>query len=218
VAKAKPAPDNADDDTIIDATNDADAIPEGHTRVRLVKPCTVTLQDGSQKGLVAGVHILPDAIANHWYVQLHTAAGGGMPAAGAVDPDAPVEIGEGEVEINMVKPCTITLQDGSTRVIAAGRQSLPKEIAEHWFVKHHSDDPPESAVVPGTAAFADRERARVARQHILDTAAEQAASAAQQEVRDATKANPPANDADPQPAPSRRRRVPVAGEDDANDG
>jgi hypothetical protein len=41
--------------------------------VTLVKPCRVTFPDGHTKLLKSGVHSLPAAIADNWFIQAHTA-------------------------------------------------------------------------------------------------------------------------------------------------
>jgi hypothetical protein len=46
---------------------------DGDVEVTLVKPCRFTFPDGHTELLKSGVHSLPAAIADNWFIQAHTA-------------------------------------------------------------------------------------------------------------------------------------------------
>jgi hypothetical protein len=91
-------------------------------------------------------------------------------------------------EVNIVKSFMLSLEDGSQRLIHAGKNFFENEVAEHWYVKAHSDNPPDPVVTAGTPEFAQQQAAYNARQRILNAATEQsrmdAANAVGKEARD----------------------------------
>lgn len=42
-------------------------------KVQVVKPFTLTHDDGTQQAYGVGVHDVPDIVAEHWYTKLHLA-------------------------------------------------------------------------------------------------------------------------------------------------
>lgn len=59
---------------------------EHYVKVQVIKPFTLTLQDGTQQQFAVGVQDVPDVVAEHWYTKLHLAA------------EAVVEKVEGEIK------------------------------------------------------------------------------------------------------------------------
>ncbi len=47
-------------------------------QIQVVKPFTLTHQDGTQQAYGVGVHDVPDIVAEHWYTKLHLAAEGAV--------------------------------------------------------------------------------------------------------------------------------------------
>jgi hypothetical protein len=59
-------------------------------------------------------------------------------------------------EVNIVKPFTFTHDDGSQEAFIPGRYDLPDELAEHFYVKAHSDEPEPVALRPGMPQHASQ--------------------------------------------------------------
>ena len=100
---------------------------------------------------------------------------------------APVQEGAcppGFKKINILKSHILTLQDASRLSIGAGVQYLPEEVADHWWVKSHSDDPPVIEMKAGSAQELEAKMAQAARLNITDIVIEQAAQEAANRVRD----------------------------------
>jgi hypothetical protein len=58
--------------------------------------------------------------------------------------------------VNIVKQFTFTHKDGSEEVIQPGQYDLPDDMAEHFYVRAHSDDPLPPPVRPGTPAYSSQ--------------------------------------------------------------
>ena len=100
---------------------------------------------------------------------------------------APVQEGAcpaGFKKINILKSHILTLQDASRLNIGAGVQYLPEEVADHWWVRSHSDDPPVIEMKAGSAQELEAKMAQAARLNITDIVIEQAAQEAANRVRD----------------------------------
>lgn len=85
--------------------------------------------------------------------------------------------------INVVKPFTLTKQDGSVHHFGVGEQEVDEDVADHWYVQHHTDDPPEYNPPPGTPEYAAREAGRARRDALLQAAREQEADNARDDTR-----------------------------------
>jgi hypothetical protein len=112
-----------------------------------------------------------------------------VPAAPIDAPSLPAARQAGECpagfkRVNQLQSCLLTLQDGSQLRVGFGTQYLPEEVADHWWVRHHSDDPPVAEVKPGTAAALEAQMREAAGANVADAVIEQAAMAAANKVRD----------------------------------
>jgi hypothetical protein len=58
------------------------------------------------------------------------------------------------VKVKIVKKFTLTHDNGTTEQIEPGEYEWPARVAEHWYVKAHSDAPPKTALAPGTVEHA----------------------------------------------------------------
>jgi hypothetical protein len=101
--------------------------------------------------------------------------------SGATSTDGTAAVG-GDVEtvapavmVNMISMCNFRMQNGKTLFIGKGSQALPEGIANHWFVRAHSDNPLPKVLKPGTPEYAADQARQVARSQLLDAAVEEAA-------------------------------------------
>ena len=94
-----------------------------------------------------------------------------------------------EVTVNILKSFTLTLQDGTQRRIAAGANLLPVELANHWFVRHHSDAPPPVDLVPGMPEFIAQKQREAATEKVIEAAIEQADDELKETIRGALRRN-----------------------------
>ncbi len=101
------------------------------------------------------------------------------------EPAAVPAVPDGHVLVNIVKSFILTLQDGTQRKIAAGQNLLTKEIAAHWFVRHHSDDPPSVDLVPGMPEFLAQKQREAATEKVIEAAIEQADDDLKETIRGA---------------------------------
>jgi hypothetical protein len=77
--------------------------------------------------------------------------------------------------VHIVMPFTLTLNDGSQRKFTPGVVELEDDIAEHWYVRAHSQNPPRIPPAAGTPEYAQEQARSAARRRLLDAAAEEAA-------------------------------------------
>lgn len=82
--------------------------------------------------------------------------------------------------VQIVQDCTVTLEDGSQQKLQAGRHELDEDVADHWFVRAHSDNPPAPQLKAGTPEYAMAAAKERQRRKIVDAAVEEAA---EEEVR-----------------------------------
>lgn len=116
-----------------------------------------------------------------------------------------LEAVEGMVEITIVTACNYRMMNGEILQLPVGKYWVDQEVADSWFVQHHSDDPPDIALTPGTPQWADAERKRRARTNLLNAAITQAADDAKQEGKakaEAATAVHPDGQQDPAPDPN----------------
>lgn len=60
-----------------------------------------------------------------------------------------------QVEIHVLKPFRLTLDDGSLlRFDAPGRYEVAQAVADHWFTKMHLTEPPPAILNPASAQHA----------------------------------------------------------------
>ena len=105
--------------------------------------------------------------------------------APAPAPDADDAPDDAPVTVNILKSFTLTLQDGTQRRIAAGANLLPVELANHWFVRHHSDAPPPVDLVPGMPEFLAQKQREAATEKVIEAAIEQADAGLKETIRGA---------------------------------
>lgn len=90
------------------------------------------------------------------------------------DPDGPKRAEpEDAVEMNVVNAFTFQHQDGNLQHFTVGRHKVPPHVADHWFAKAHTDDPPPPELKAGTVEYADAQRRAKQRQSLAEAALEQ---------------------------------------------
>lgn len=86
------------------------------TDLTFAKPCTLTLEDGTQRVFVPGLHRdISDDIANHWWVKAHLVQEADAPAA----PESAPLINEERVKVK----AAIDAADGRSRGAEAARDA-----------------------------------------------------------------------------------------------
>lgn len=59
-----------------------------------------------------------------------------------------------KVRVNVLQKCLFTHPDGRLEEFQPGRQSVDKEVAEHWFFAAHTSKPPASFLNPANPEHA----------------------------------------------------------------
>lgn len=94
-------------------------------------------------------------------------------------------------QVNIVRAFTLTrdpklLADDptipQTKYYPVGVHDMPDYDAEHWYVAHHTDNPPPTEPQPGTQAYAAKEARARARRTLVMAAIEQEAEDAKKAV------------------------------------
>lgn len=78
-------------------------------------------------------------------------------------------------QVNIITPFTLTLEGGRQQKFTTGLYELEDELADHWYVRAHSDKAPPPRPPVGTPEYAQQEARKRARRRILDAAIEDAA-------------------------------------------
>lgn len=83
--------------------------------------------------------------------------------------------------VNIVKAFRLTQDNGVSRWFNAGRHEVEQFVADHWFVRAHSDNPPPAQAPPGSpeAVLREFEAARAAAEAQTKAAVEAEAAAAE---------------------------------------
>ncbi len=90
--------------------------------------------------------------------------------------------------INIVRPFELTLANGTKRRFNPGSHDVPDDIANHWYVRAHTDNPPPVRHQPGTAGFVRQIAASNARKALLSTVSAQEAQQVLDQHREAKRA------------------------------
>lgn len=77
-------------------------------------------------------------------------------------------------KINIVESFTLTHDDGQQQKFNAGQHEVEDHIADHWFVRAHSDEPAPLDPPVGTQEYAKIAARKLQRRRALDAAAEDA--------------------------------------------
>lgn len=77
--------------------------------------------------------------------------------------------------VQIVKAFTLTHDDGSLERFNPGVYELEDNIAEHWYVVAHSNNPGPFRPAAGTPEYAKEEARKAARRKVLDAAIEEVA-------------------------------------------
>lgn len=77
--------------------------------------------------------------------------------------------------VTIIQAFTLTLDNGSTQRINAGTHEMEDDIADHWYVIAHSDNPGYSPPKVGTPEYAREAAKKIARAKLIEAAVEQAA-------------------------------------------
>jgi hypothetical protein len=75
----------------------------------------------------------------------------------------------------LVKACNFTDASGKLMKLEPGDHDLPAEIADHWFILAHTDNPPKSDPPVGTPEYAVMLAKKKAQQKIFEAAIAQQA-------------------------------------------
>lgn len=81
----------------------------------------------------------------------------------------------GNVVIQVVKKFRYTNQKAQSFDFLPGMHMVKEEVADHWYVKLHLEEPPASIPAPGSQAYAEQKRAAAAQKEIEEAEAAQRA-------------------------------------------
>lgn len=74
--------------------------------------------------------------------------------------------------VNIKLPFTLTLNNGTQMVFKPGEYEVEDEVADHFYLKAHSTNPPFVEPKAGTPEAAQLAAKRIQRRRILEQAAE----------------------------------------------
>jgi hypothetical protein len=75
--------------------------------------------------------------------------------------------------ITIIKAFTLTFNDGKQQRFEPGAYDLEPDVADHWYVKAHSNKPPKVTPPVGTPEYAHAAARKVARRRVIEAAAEE---------------------------------------------
>lgn len=143
--------------------------------INIVKPFLLRRADGTEQFFRVGVHDVSDADADHWYVKQHS----DKPPERAPEPE--YDLGKTR-KVNVVKPFTLSRDDGTRSHYRPGEQDMPEVDADHWYAQQHLEGAPEPVYPVGTPQYAEQQARLAAEQRqtraVKDQQVHQAAEAA----------------------------------------
>ena len=73
------------------------------------------------------------------------------------------------VAADLIKAGETRIGEDNVMRLGPGNHDVPDVVANHWFVAHHTDNPPPVEYPPGTPQYAQQMQERAARERLIAT-------------------------------------------------